>query len=30
VLALLEKVTTNSEDGESADDSAQEAVKELG
>jgi hypothetical protein len=30
VLALLEKVTTNSEDGESGDDSAQEAVKELG
>jgi hypothetical protein len=30
VLALLEKVTTNSEDGESGDESTQEAVKELG
>jgi hypothetical protein len=31
VLALLEKITSNTEDdGESGDDSAQEAVKELG
>jgi hypothetical protein len=30
VLALLEKITTNTEDGDAGDDSAQEAVKELG
>lgn len=30
VLALLEKVTSNTDDGDAGDDSAQEAVKELG
>jgi hypothetical protein len=30
VLALLEKITTNTDDGDAGDDSAQEAVKELG
>jgi hypothetical protein len=30
VLALLEKITTNTEDSESGDEAAQEAVKELG
>jgi hypothetical protein len=30
VLALLEKITTNTEDDEGADSAAQEAVKELG
>lgn len=30
VLALLEKITSNTEDGDAGDDSAQEAVKELG
>lgn len=30
VLALLEKITTNTEDGEAEDESSQEAVKELG
>jgi hypothetical protein len=30
VLALLEKVTTNTDDSDAGDDSAQEAVKELG
>jgi hypothetical protein len=30
ILALLEKITTNTEDGDAGDDAAQEAVKELG
>lgn len=30
VLALLEKITTNTDDGEAEDEAAQEAVKELG
>jgi hypothetical protein len=30
VLALLEKITTNTEDGENGDEAEQEAVKELG
>jgi hypothetical protein len=30
VLALLEKITTNTEDGDAGDEAAQEAVKELG
>lgn len=30
VLALLEKITSNTDDGDAGDDSAQEAVKELG
>ena len=30
VLALLEKITTNNDDGEAEDEAAQEAVKELG
>jgi hypothetical protein len=30
VLALLEKITTNTDDSEAGDESAQEAVKELG
>lgn len=30
VLALLEKITTNTDDSESGDEAAQEAVKELG
>lgn len=30
ILALLEKITTNTEDGDASDDAAQEAVKELG
>jgi hypothetical protein len=30
VMALLEKITTNTEDGDAGDEAAQEAVKELG
>jgi hypothetical protein len=30
ILALLEKITTNTEDGDAGDEAAQEAVKELG
>ena len=30
VLALLEKITTNTDDGDAGDEAAQEAVKELG